>query len=153
MRRLVYVSHAVSPFEWVELVGLLARSRAANESCGVTGVLFHVNGVFLQFLEGEHEAVASTMKRIRADPRHDGILTLSDSEVSLGPLLPDWKMGFYHLPATEPVVSDLTPGLIPNSDQDFSDYLLGDNAADSAGRLLAAFWRANRRKFLFRLER
>jgi hypothetical protein len=152
MRRLVYVSHAVSEFEWVELVGLLAKSRTANEASGVTGVLFHVNGVFLQFLEGGHVAVERTMKRISADPRHTGIVILSDSEVTLGPLLPEWKMGFYHLRSSEPVVSGLTPGLIANSDQEFTDFLLADGASDAAGRLLAAFWRANRKKFLFQME-
>lgn len=150
MRRLIYVSHAIEEFTVDGLVDLLARSRVANEARGVTGVLFYLDGVFLQFLEGETAAVDETMERVGADPRHGGIVVLSDNVVPLEPLLDDWKMGFYHLSSMETLVSRKTPGLLENSDRDLSDRLLSDAAADTAGRLLAAFWRANRARFLLR---
>lgn len=150
MRRLVYVSHAIEEFTLDHLLALLARSRTANEARGVTGVLFYLDGVFLQYLEGETTAVDATMARVTADPRHRGLVVLSDNVVPLEPLLPDWKMGFYHLSSLEPLVSRVSPGLIENADRDLSDRLMADAASDTAGRLLASFWRANRSRFLLR---
>lgn len=150
MRRLVYVSHAIEEFPLDDLLALLARSRVANEARGVTGVLFYLDGVFLQYLEGESAAVDATMARVTADPRHRGLVVLSDNVVPLEPLLPEWKMGFYHLSSLEPLVSRVSPGLIENSDRDLSDRLMADAASDTAGRLLASFWRANRSRFLLR---
>ncbi len=150
MRRLVYVSHAVEEFSLEELLALLARSRTANEARGVTGVLFYLDRVFLQFLEGESSAVEATMARVKSDKRHQGLVVLSDNVVPLEPLLPEWKMGFYHMSSIEPLVSQKSPGLIENSDRDLSDRLMADAATDTAGRLLASFWRTNRSRFLLR---
>jgi len=150
MRRLVYVSHAIEEFSLDQLLALLASSRSANEARGVTGVLFYLDGVFLQFLEGDSAAVDATMSRVKADARHRGLVVLSDNIVPLEPLLPEWKMGFYHLSSIEPLVSQVSPGLIENSDRELSDRLMADAASDTAGRLLASFWRANRARFLLR---
>jgi hypothetical protein len=148
MRRLIYISHAVEEFALEDLLALLAKSRTTNQARGITGVLFYLDGVFLQFLEGEAQAVEDTVARIRADPRHAGFVVLTDNSSSHEALLPEWKMGFYHLASMEPFVSRISPGLLENSDRDLSDRLLSDAASDSAGRLLAAFWRANRTRFL-----
>jgi hypothetical protein len=137
----------VRPFNVEDLITLLARARTANAARGVTGALFHFDGAFLQFLEGDTQAVAETMAIIRADKRHRGILMLCDHSTDLDPLLPDWKMGFYHLSAIEPLVSSVSAGLMENSDEALDRRLGSPAAQDTAGRLLAAFWRASRAQF------
>ena len=62
---LIYGSAAVDPFTEPELIALLEKSRANNQSLGVTGMLVYRDGNFLQVLEGEAEQVDTD--RIVAD--------------------------------------------------------------------------------------
>lgn len=73
MIRLSYISQARQSFSDQELEGLLRVSRANNGACGVTGILFYGNAMFLQTLEGPREAVEETFKRIKMDSRHGGV--------------------------------------------------------------------------------
>ncbi|WP_022950030.1 phosphate-starvation-inducible PsiE family protein [Methylohalobius crimeensis] len=73
MIRLSYISQARQSFSDQELDGLLTVSRANNGACGVTGILFYGNKMFLQTLEGSREAVEETFKRIKKDSRHVGV--------------------------------------------------------------------------------
>ncbi|GAB4354097.1 MAG: hypothetical protein Kow0060_04980 [Methylohalobius crimeensis] len=73
MIRLSYISQARQSFSEQELEGLLRVSRANNGACGVTGILFYGNAMFLQTLEGPREAVEETFKRIKMDSRHGGV--------------------------------------------------------------------------------
>jgi len=52
------------------LLALLQQSRATNAECGVTGILLHEGGNFLQVLEGPESAVVHIFTRIVADARH-----------------------------------------------------------------------------------
>ena len=78
MLQLVYASAANVPFTAEALRELLARARTTNTGLDVSGVLLHVDGSFLQVLEGEHEVVEKLLERVGRDretlarprPRH-----------------------------------------------------------------------------------
>jgi hypothetical protein len=91
--QLVYVSSAVKPFTDAQLRELLAKARANNVSLGITGMLLHQQGAFLQMLEGEPAAVDAVFAKIEKDRRHGAILVLTRTEVG-GRTFPDWSMGF-----------------------------------------------------------
>lgn len=93
---LVYASSAVAPFSSQELVELLAVSRRNNERVGVTGMLLHHDGNFIQVLEGEQSAVEQVFARVAADPRHRGVQRLF-SEQREARDFRDWSMAFRNL--------------------------------------------------------
>ncbi|KKW68564.1 blue light sensor protein [Lampropedia cohaerens] len=49
---------------------ILAQGRRHNEERGITGVLCHGYGVFLQAIEGERAAVNQTYAQVLRDARH-----------------------------------------------------------------------------------
>lgn len=93
---LAYLSSATVPIEAATLSDILAVSQRNNSRQGVTGLLCHHDGSFLQFLEGEEPDVAATFARIQGDPRHRGMI-----EVFCGPIseraFGDWSMGVARL--------------------------------------------------------
>lgn len=111
MIRLVYVSAAVRLFNDTELDALLAKARTNNAALGVTGLLLHQDGNFMQALEGPAEVVDRLVGRIEADPRHHLFQRLIREPVD-GRLFGDWSMAFARLRG------DAQPGL-----EGFSTYL------------------------------
>jgi hypothetical protein len=91
--QLVYVSLAVAPFTQVDLTKLLLGARTRNTSVGVSGVLLHQAGSFLQVLEGEPAAVETIYTRVCKDPRHRSVLMLLRQAV-VDRNFTDWSMGF-----------------------------------------------------------
>ena len=71
MRQLLYVSNPTSELTPSALDKILTASRANNALLGVTGLLLHIDGGFLQMLEGEEIAVRTLYTRIAADRRQD----------------------------------------------------------------------------------
>lgn len=88
---LAYLSSAQGVPDPGDLERILTASRRNNAARGVTGMLCHYDGSFLQFLEGEADQVEATFRTILADDRHAGVL-----EVFRGPIeermFPDWTM-------------------------------------------------------------
>lgn len=82
MRQLLYIS-SKSPKESVSVGGILIQSRRNNEAAGVTGLLYTDGHRFLQVLEGERGPVTETFLRIKADPRHQAVVVLSDRTVDV----------------------------------------------------------------------
>jgi hypothetical protein len=80
MRQLLYVSNPTSELTPSALDKILTASRANNALLGVTGLLLHIDGGFLQMLEGEEIAVRTLYTRIAADRRH------SDPRILLDPI-------------------------------------------------------------------
>lgn len=93
LETLVYVSSAARNLDAEGLESILVSARRNNLRDGVTGLLLHHDGNFLQALEGEGGNLAMTLARIEADPRHTGILTLHR-----GPILKrgfsEWSMAY-----------------------------------------------------------
>ncbi len=93
MHSLIYQSkvHMVLTEEDLEL--LVGSAVAYNERYGITGFLSLRTNVFVQYLEGEEEAILSLMEKIRKDPRHEIL-----NEFHLGKqkdrLFPSWSMRY-----------------------------------------------------------
>ncbi len=67
---LVYVSHSTKPLDVTTLRALANQSDERNRADGVTGILSHRNGVFLQYVEGPVPAVTGLWVRLLHDSRH-----------------------------------------------------------------------------------
>lgn len=101
MIQLVYVSTSVKPFNNDDLFELLAKARESNEKLGITGLLLHKNGEFMQALEGDADSVHSLSAKIAKDPRHKEIQILVDDPCRRREF-PDWSMGFQNLNEIDP---------------------------------------------------
>lgn len=93
MISLTYLSTAAVPFDAADLHELLIVSRRNNHARGLTGMLLHVDGHFIQTLEGDADDVEGAFATIAADPRHhDVFITWRESIAER--TFPDWSMGF-----------------------------------------------------------
>jgi hypothetical protein len=93
MLQLIYTSTATVDFTGPDLKKLLVAARLKNAADGVSGMLLHHDGKFLQMLEGEPAAVATVYGRIEKDPRHHDIRVLA-RRAALGRRFEAWSMGF-----------------------------------------------------------
>ncbi|QAY78375.1 BLUF domain-containing protein [Sphingosinicella sp. BN140058] len=93
MLQTVYISTAQPKLPQAELRAVLDSSRRNNAAVGVTGLLVAGGRRFLQVLEGPDAAVEATLARIKVDPRHRAIVTLSRKDVDARQF-GDWSMGF-----------------------------------------------------------
>jgi hypothetical protein len=82
MRQLLYVSNASRELAPRALDGILSASRANNVLLGITGLLLHIDGGFLQILEGDERAVRELYTRVAADRRHWEPRILLDREIA-----------------------------------------------------------------------
>ncbi len=78
LRQLLYAS---SCGIGVDVDRIVQQSRHNNAVDGITGLLWHDAGRFLQILEGPVSGVTATFARIAADPRHRDVRILSDRQV------------------------------------------------------------------------
>lgn len=101
MKRILYISAATSGVTDADIADILAASRRNNATAGVTGMLLHLDGGFLQILEGPEAAVDGTYRRISGDGRHKHIVTLW-SEPAEQRAFRDWSMGFDRVRADDP---------------------------------------------------
>jgi len=88
---LVYLSSAAAVPSAETLSGIVQQSQRNNELCGVTGLLCHYDGSFLQFLEGPEPAVDETFERISRDPRHHQIIKVQRRPIQ-SRAFADWSM-------------------------------------------------------------
>ncbi|CAG2148900.1 BLUF domain-containing protein [Cupriavidus plantarum] len=90
--RLLYASRATEPLGAATLEAIFETSLSGNTRHGITGVLCHGNGVFLQALEGDRAAVSRLFLNIGRDTRHTDIVLLDFSEI-LEREFSVWSMG------------------------------------------------------------
>lgn len=118
------------PFSERDFASLLLRARAKNARLGVSGLLLHDSGSFLQVLEGDAEVLNALFATIAVDKRHSRVVQLLNRRVDQRRFA-DWKMGFVSVSA----LSQPLPG--------YSDYLRSrgevGKAGDAAERVLSAF--------------
>lgn len=96
MRQLLYVSNAARGIPASDLDDILTQARARNPERGLSGILIHVDGGFLQILEGARETVMQVYGRIAEDKRHSQPHVLVDRETD-APAFAAWSMGYEHL--------------------------------------------------------
>lgn len=82
LETIVYISAAAPDFREEDLDSLLATARRNNGASGITGMLLYAEGAFIQVLEGETEALDTTMERIRLNPLHRHIMEIHRAEIS-----------------------------------------------------------------------
>jgi hypothetical protein len=96
MIRITYLSEESEPWSPTMLLELLRKCHHNNPALGLTGLLIHGNGCFLQTIEGEVEAVDALIAKIGTDPRHKNFRVLrresTDRRCYAG-----WSMGFQRL--------------------------------------------------------
>lgn len=78
MRSIVFFSTAVEPMSEGDLAALGQECAENDSHVGITGMLLHKNGDFLQVIEGRRAVVNDMYARILADPRHKNIHKISD---------------------------------------------------------------------------
>jgi methanogenic corrinoid protein MtbC1 len=91
---LTYRSSAAMAPSPADLQELVTAARERNRSIGVTGMLLHDGGRFLQTLEGPPEAVDRIWSSVRRDSRHGDIEVLSQHIVPAR-LFGGWDMQLY----------------------------------------------------------
>ena len=100
MFHLAYISKASHPMTRHELVNLLAKAKGKNERNGITGLLLHKNGRFVQVLEGEEDVVRPLYDLIRLDHRHTEVTILIEESIAERQFF-DWSMGFHDLDSSD----------------------------------------------------
>lgn len=133
----MYASRESEPFAEDDLLGLLVKARARNESHGVTGMLVYAAGSFLQLIEGDEAGIEVVWDCIRLDPRHTALRVLQYGPAT-GRLFAEWCMGFEH-PDTERLEETMT-GFRAGGVYPFVDSQLVA-AAETAAALLTLYAR------------
>ena len=90
--QLTYASKTATILGPGDVKDILQSSARNNTAAGVTGALCLSNGVFLQQLEGDRQAVNTLYHRILKDPRHKEPAVLDLSEIPVRQF-GDWAMG------------------------------------------------------------
>jgi len=90
LSRLVYASRAPDRAD-LDIPLIIDWSRKANVELDITGVLCLLDGVYMQYLEGEEDTVNSLFDRIRVDSRHHDVTPLDRRPVPRR-AFPDWSM-------------------------------------------------------------
>ncbi len=79
--RLLYASRARDT-ECSAIDDILAECRQHNPVTGITGILYHGGGIFLQAIEGGRMAVSDLFGHIQRDSRHKDVVLLHYEEIS-----------------------------------------------------------------------
>ncbi|UTW56024.1 BLUF domain-containing protein [Kordiimonas sp. SCSIO 12610] len=90
---ITYMSHYCGVAIEKDMDDILKRARKNNKRRNVTGILLADNGVFMQVIEGEKEAVKECFDSICKDPRHSKIECLRNETISIR-TFDDWDMAF-----------------------------------------------------------
>lgn len=128
MHQLLYVSSAARKMSDQELATILQAARRNNARDGITGLLLHIDGNFLQILEGDERKVEATFERISNDPRHRGVAMLLRREVEAR-TFQDWSMGFERIRSSD---SDLNGQIFRISEE----AIMGRMSPDASHELL-----------------
>ncbi|MDH4390239.1 MAG: BLUF domain-containing protein [Aquabacterium sp.] len=90
--QLVYCSRAAPGVDDAAVENILRSARRWNPEHGITGLLVFGGGIFFQWLEGPRDNIGALLAKLKADTRHEGIVTLGESEELRERLFPDWDM-------------------------------------------------------------
>lgn len=107
---MAYLSSATEPPTGDVLDSILAASRRNNAARGVTGMLCHYDGSFLQFLEGAEDDVEAVFGVIAMDQRHRGLVRLYTRKIAER-LFPDWSMALARPGDLDPEQQAFSKGL------------------------------------------
>jgi Sensors of blue-light using FAD len=94
--RLLYASTLINGNDNQVIDSILAQSRLHNPALGITGMLVHSEGVFLQALEGGRVQVNELYNHIVKDTRHTQVTLLGFEEITER-RFGSWTMGQVNL--------------------------------------------------------
>lgn len=89
--QLIYLSDAREGLVYRDFLTIMDEAALNNRALGVTGMLCHGSGQFLQVLEGERTAVNALYHHIVNDSRHTTCTLLAVNDVETRDF-PDWSM-------------------------------------------------------------
>ena len=81
LKTICYVSSQKNNLRISDLSNLFKCTKRNNISIGISGILLHNNGNFMQILEGDAEKVDRLYEKIRVDDRHHSIIVLVNTEI------------------------------------------------------------------------
>jgi hypothetical protein len=90
LARLIYASKAAA-FRAADLADILEVSRTDNQKAGITGALGLLDGVYLQYLEGDDAALEALYAKIQVDLRHQAPVVLDRTFIAVR-AFPGWSM-------------------------------------------------------------
>jgi Sensors of blue-light using FAD len=92
MIRLLYMSQATPGISDEQVQDILKSAQRNNSTTGITGVLVHGGGLFMQVLEGSEQAVLRQYVKILDDRRHSDCRILQISPAN-NRIFDKWSMG------------------------------------------------------------
>lgn len=95
LRRVFYVSRAVTSMDSVAMNTIVLRAQRANRQLDITGVLAYSGKHFAQVLEGTEEKLSALTAKISQDKRHADVAVLFDEPISKRDY-GEWSMGFLY---------------------------------------------------------
>jgi uncharacterized Fe-S cluster-containing MiaB family protein len=124
LHNLVYCSRATGTVDAAELARIIQTAQRHNPAHGITGLLVYGSGVFFQWLEGPRDEVLRLMTRLRADPRHEAVVLLSETEEVRDRLFPIWDMELVEASDIREVLQDaLSQAIQPQQAQALQSML------------------------------
>ena len=100
--QIIYTSTLVEDGPAV-LSSILETSVRNNAREDITGMLLHSAGNLLQVIEGEADLLRARYARIRTDPRHKGLIELSQDTI------PDREFGLWSMGVRNVGAEDIAP--------------------------------------------
>lgn len=101
--RCLYASRARQPVTDAALDAILKQSRRNNPKSGITGMLCHANGVFVQVIEGGRAEVSKLLGTIFSDPRNQDVEILLFEDISER-RFGNWVMGQVNITNVNPAL-------------------------------------------------
>jgi len=101
--RLLYASRATPQLNDAEVATILRQARVHNPPLGITGVLCHSEGCFVQLLEGDRKVVNELYNHLVADARHQDVTLLGYEEI-IERRFAGWSMGQVNLARLNPAL-------------------------------------------------
>lgn len=92
MIRILYVSQSTHDITEKQVQDILASSRRNNPANGITGVLIHGGGLFMQVLEGPEQSTLRQYVKILDDRRHGDCKIIHIAPVNKR-IFQKWSMG------------------------------------------------------------
>lgn len=93
LHRISYFSNLSPGSEFSDLMQIARQSAETNRKRQLTGLLLYAECNIYQILEGPRSALEQVFGKILKDPRHSGIIVLTQSDIQ-SRLTTGWSFGF-----------------------------------------------------------
>lgn len=114
MKRIVYISTVNRRLDANEIQAIGQVSASNNRTVGITGVLISLHDYFFQVLEGEEDALAILLERIRRDTRHRDMRILKAENDIAERQFPKWSMRTIRLVGSDDLVLEAIRDMLQN---------------------------------------